>query len=61
VVPFLGLVVVCGVGLWFVSRLAKENRIGRVRNAVLAEDFEDMAIRELTLGQQEALDAHVRL
>ena len=59
--PFLGLVVVCIGGLWFSDKLSRENQRLAERISVLAEGLTGMAIRELSRGQQEALDAQFRL
>ena len=59
--PSLGLVVVCIGCLWLADKLSRENQRLAERISVLAEGMEWMALKELTRGQQEALDAQLRL
>lgn len=59
VLPFLGLVAVCGVGLWFADRLSRENQRLKERIVVLAEGLEGVVQEHLSRGQQEALEAQL--
>ena len=55
--PFMGLVGVCGGGLWFADRLSKENQRLKERIWVLVEGLEGGVQERLSRGQQEALAA----